>query len=123
MVHRRVAFFAMLAILAAPGLRAADATGKWTAEWDTQIGMQKYTFEFKAEGARLTGKAISDRFGESAIHNGQVNGDEISFVEMLKFEGMELRIEYKGKVGADEMKLTRKVGDFVTEELVAKRAK
>jgi hypothetical protein len=48
-----------------------------------------------------------------------VNGDEISFVENLNFQGMPLRIEYKGKLTGDEIKFTRKVA----EELVAKRAK
>jgi hypothetical protein len=30
-------------------------------------------------------------------------------------------IAYSGKVTGDEMKLTRKVGEFATEEVVAKR--
>ena len=42
---------------------------------------------------------------------------------MLDFQGQQLRIEYKGKIAGDEMKLTRQVGDVGTEELVAKRAK
>jgi hypothetical protein len=33
------------------------------------------------------------------------------------------RIEYTGQLAGDEIKLTRKVGDFATEELVAKRVK
>jgi hypothetical protein len=52
-----------------------------------------------------------------------VNGDEIAFVEMMKFEEQDLRIEYTGKVSGDEIKFVRKVGDFATEEFVAKRAK
>jgi len=40
---------------------------------------------------------------------------------MLKFQENEVRIDYSGKAGDKEMKLTRKVGDFATEELVAKR--
>ena len=45
-------------------------------------------------------------------------------VEMLKFQGNDIRIEYTGKiVSADEIKFTRKVADFATEELVAKRSK
>ena len=42
---------------------------------------------------------------------------------MLDYQGQELRIEYTGKIAGDEMKLTRKIGDLATEELVAKRAK
>jgi hypothetical protein len=52
-----------------------------------------------------------------------VKGDEISFVENLNFQGMPLRIEYKGELSGDEIKFSRKVADVATEELVAKRAK
>jgi hypothetical protein len=52
-----------------------------------------------------------------------VSGSDISFTELLKFEDQEITITYKGTVAGDEMKLTRQVGDFATEELVAKRVK
>ena len=32
-------------------------------------------------------------------------------------------ITYTGKIAADEIKFTRKVADYATEELVAKRSK
>ena len=50
-------------------------------------------------------------------------GDDISFVENLSFQGMELRIVYKDKISGDEIKLMRNVADIATEEAVAKRAK
>ena len=34
-----------------------DVTGTWKAEFDTQIGLQKYTFVLKQDGPSLTGKA------------------------------------------------------------------
>jgi hypothetical protein len=105
---------------------AADVSGKWNAEFDTQIGVQKYTYDFKVDGTKLTGKAAgkrADSESEVEIQEGKVEGDEISFVENLKFQDMELRIEYKGKVSGDEIRFTRKVGDFATEEFVAKRVK
>ena len=36
---------------------ATDVTGTWKSDFDTQIGHQKYTFTFKQDGAKLTGKA------------------------------------------------------------------
>jgi hypothetical protein len=101
---------------------AADFNGKWTAEFDTQMGVQKYTYEFHVDGATLTGKAISER-GETAIQEGKIDGDNISFVEVLNFDGNEIKITYTGKIDGDTIKFTRKVGDFATEELVAKRVK
>ena len=49
--------------------------------------------------------------------------DEISFVEPLKLQDNELRIEYKGKLKDDEIKLHRKVGDIAEYDIVAKRVK
>jgi hypothetical protein len=113
---------ALLAMGAAAPVFSADVTGSWTATFDTQVGVQKYTYTFKVEGSKLTGRAKSEN-GDTEIQEGKVNGDEIEFVENLNFQGMPLRIEYKGKIAGDEIKFTRKVADVATEELVAKRAK
>jgi hypothetical protein len=99
---------------------AADATGQWTATFNTQVGEQKYTWDLKADGAKLTGKYTSSN-GEGVIADGKVTGDQLSWVEMLKFQDMDLRIEYSAKISANELKITRKVADVATEEGVAKR--
>ncbi len=114
-----------IAALSTSGSRAAaiDISGTWTASFDTQIGRQNYTYEFAAKDSTLTGKARSDN-GETALTDGKVDGDTVSFVEMLNFQGTEIRIQYTGKItSADEIKFTRQVADFATEELVATRVK
>ncbi len=122
MTHRRFMLSLVFVLAVAATLFAADVTGTWTASFDTQVGVQNYTYTFKVDGAKLTGTAKSQN-GETQIQEGSVKGDDISFVENLNFQGMELRIEYKGKLSGDEIKFTRKVADVATEELVAKRAK
>ena len=122
MISRIAIAFTIFALTAL----GADVTGKWTAQFDTQIGLQKYTYDFKVDGSKLTGVAkggTADHPVESEIKDGKVNGDEISFTEIFKFEDNDIRIEYTGKVTDDEIKFTRKVGDFATEEFVAKRMK
>src|SRR5512145_239717 len=95
--------------------RSTDITGRWTASFDTQIGVQNYTYDFVVKDTKLTGKAKSD-LGESEILEGKVEGDKVSFVEMLKFQDMDIRISYTGTiVSADEIKFTRNVADFATE--------
>ena len=75
------------------------------------------------KGSTLTGKMKSN-LGESDVLDGKVDGDKVSFGELLKFEGMEIKVTYTGTiVSADEIKFTRNVADFATEELVAKRVK
>lgn len=107
-------------------VHAADVTGKWKSEFDTQIGHLKYTYELKADGEKLTGKAFRELDGTKTtidLIEGKIKGDEVSFVEPLKVQEQEIRIEYKGKLSGDEIKFTRKVGDFATTEIVAKREK
>ena len=103
-------------------LFGADVTGTWTASIDTQIGVQNYTYTFKIEDGKLTGVAKS-QFGETKITDATVNGDEISFVENLDFQGQPLRIVYKGKISGDEIKFNRQVADVASEDFVAKRSK
>jgi hypothetical protein len=122
MTYRKALAVATVMVAVVLSAYAADPTGKWTATFDTQIGQQKYTYDFKADGEKLTGKAIS-QFGETEIEDGKVKGDDISFVENITFQDQKIRIEYQGKIAGDEIKFTRKVGDFATEELVAKRVK
>jgi hypothetical protein len=112
-----------LGLLLTAGLAfCADVAGKWTATFETQIGTQNYTYEFKVMGDKLTGTAKS-MLGETQITEGTVKGDEISFVENLTFQDMPLRITYKGKISGDEIKFTRNVADMIMEDLVAKRVK
>ena len=42
-------------------------------------------------------------------------------METLDIMGNAIAIVYKGRVSGNEMKLTRQVGEFATEELVARR--
>jgi hypothetical protein len=115
-----------IVLLCALPVLAADATGKWQAEFDTAVGVQKYTFELKVDAGKLTGKAAFERMGqtgEAELRDGKVDGDTLSFVETLDFQGTSVPITYTGKLVGDEIKFTRKVGDFATEEFVAKRVK
>ena len=111
---------------APPVASAADVTGTWKSDFESQTGHQYYTFTFKQDGAKLTGKAHSkfdDREREAELKESKMEGDTISFVELFSFMGNEIRISYTGKLSADgkEIKFAREVGDFAREEIVAKR--
>jgi hypothetical protein len=123
-VRTRIGSVLLLVVLAASAARAApDITGKWTASFDTQIGRQDYTFEFQLKGSTLKGR-VSSANGETDIQNGKVAGDTVTFLETLRYQGMTIPITYTGTiVSADEIRFSRQVGEFATEELVARRAK
>lgn len=105
---------------------AADISGTWQTEFDSQIGRQKYTYTFKQDGTNLTGKAspeIGEQKRAADVKEGKVDGEKVSFVEPLDFQGNEIRITYTGKLSTNgnEIAFTREVGDFAKEEIVAKR--
>ena len=115
-----------LALVLGTAARAADAglAGKWIAQFESQMGTQKYTFELKVDGEKITGKATreaQDQKSESEIKNGKLAKDEVSFTENLKIQDQEVAVEYKGKLAGDELKLHRKVGEFAEYDIVAKR--
>jgi hypothetical protein len=125
-VRTKVAVAVGIVLLCSAPARAADVAGKWSAEFDTQVGPQKYVFDLKEEGGKVTGKASFERMGqkgEAELKDGKLVGDDISFVEMLDFQGNQVAITYTGKVSGDEIKFTRSVGDFAKEDFVAKRVK
>ena len=117
---------ALLTLAAMPlSLLAADVTGTWKADFETQPGTQKYTFTLKQDGTTVTGKASVDTNGEkreSDLKDGKVTGDTVSFVEPLKIQDNEISVVFTGKISDDnEIKFTRKPGDFDPSEATAKR--
>ena len=89
---------------------AASVDGKWTAEVPGRGGnTATTTFTFKADGSTLTGTVANQR-GENPIQNGKVEGDNISFEQVLNFNGNEMRLNYKGTVKGDTIEMTREGG-------------
>ena len=112
-----VALAPSAAIAAAP---TADISGTWGTEFDSQVGKQTYTYTFKVEGGTLTGHSKSN-LGESDLH-GTVDGDKVTFVENLNYQGTALAITYTGQiVSAGEIKFKRDVGGQGGEEFTARR--
>jgi enterochelin esterase-like enzyme len=116
----------MLLALAVASLSAlaADIAGTWKAEFNTQRGLQKYTFTLKQDGTKVTGKASVERDGEkreAELKEGKIEGDTVTFVEPLKIQDNEVNITYTGKISGNEIKFTRKVGDFGSSEATARR--
>src|SRR5512138_2674853 len=125
MKTRFLGFLALLVATALPA-SAADLVGKWTAEFESPIGVQKYVYEFKKSGDALAGQASYDHSmgqGTVELSDVKVDGDKVAFVERLSVNGMDLTVTYSGTLSGDELKLTRNVGEFGTEQLTAKRAK
>lgn len=106
---------ALLAFTAVTQLQAqekkADPTGTWTWTTPGRDGGpgRTSTLKLKVDGEKLTGAVITPgRQGaeprETAIENGKVKGDEISFTVTREFNNNKMTSKYNGKVAADSIK-------------------
>jgi len=112
-----------LLLLAAVAVFAADVSGKWVAQMPGRGGeTREATFTFKVDGDQLTG-SVSGRRGDMPISDGKIDGDDISFTQVMEFNGNQMKLLYKGKVSGDEIKFTRqREGAERSVEFTAKRA-
>jgi hypothetical protein len=129
---------------------AADVTGTWVAEMAPPQGgpgggpsggpgggpgsggPMKFTFNLKAEGSSLSGTTVGPMGNENKIIEGKIDGDKVSFAVKVNRMGNEMKIDYKGTVSGDEMKLSFSMeggmggtggGGMPPREMVAKRQK
>jgi len=101
---------------------AADVTGSWTTTMQTQDGNStQITFNFKQDGATLTGTVAGPMGDPMEITNGKVDGDKFTFD--VSFNN--LTIHHNCTVDGDTIKMSTKTdsGDFPAMELTLTRAK
>jgi hypothetical protein len=102
-VHMKYFSLVIVVLLLASFAFGADVDGKWTG---TITGMDmQIAFTFKAEGKTLTGVHIVNGT-ETAIKDGKIEGNNISFSVSLDMGGQVTKIEHKGVVSADQIKMT-----------------
>jgi hypothetical protein len=126
---RTLALGLAVALLALPAM-ADEVTGKWNLSVDTPQGPFAMVFDLKAEGEKLTGSMSNDFMGTTALSDGTVKGNELTF--KLVIDGGPagpMKINYKGTVKGDDLTLVSKFegepppGAEGEQTAVAKRAK
>ncbi len=129
---KKLLFVTTILLAIAFAASAADVSGKWVYE---QAGRQggnpvKVTLTLKAEGGKLTGsESRPGRDGnamESAITDGKIDGNNVSFKTSRQMGGNTMTSEFTGTLSGDELKLTiqrpGRDGNMQKSEVVAKRA-
>jgi hypothetical protein len=96
---------ALLAVFAFTA-SAADISGNWKATAEGANGAMERTFTFKVDGNKVTGESTSSMMGKSAITDGKVEGDTVTFTLSGKFGDQEVKLNYKGKIEGNEIKFT-----------------
>jgi len=82
--------------------KKGEITGTWKSSFTNQQNGQvrESTFKLKAEGERLTG-TVSGRNNDTAIEEGKIKGDEVSFQVTREFNGNKTVMKYSGKLSGD----------------------
>jgi hypothetical protein len=103
-----------LLLLAAGMAFGADIDGTWTGKMAGPDGGEGFPigFTFKAEGATLTGSMPGMPSPDGApakpipIKDGKIDGNNISFSVAFDFGGQEMKIDYKGVLSGDTLKIS-----------------
>jgi hypothetical protein len=121
-VNTRFAAALMLIASTIPAF-AADVTGKWTGQMKTPNGEFALEFNFKQDGAQLTGSVQGPQGDPSPISDGKVEGGKLSFT--VKVGDGPIVIHHEGTVSGDTIRLSSKIeeGDFPGGEITLTKAK
>jgi len=103
---RPLALIVAFCVLAFVPLHAADIDGKWSGSIDTPMGAIPIEFNFKADGATLSGSMGGADGTQVPIKNGKIDGNRISFNVSVDFGGMSLDFVYTGTVSGDTLQMS-----------------
>ena len=115
MIRRAMMVGAGLALTAALAF-AGDFNGRWEGTIQTPNGDATIAFNFKVDGAKLTGTVDSPN-GEIPIEEGKVDGDKISF----KTHFNDSEVNHEGTLSGDTIDL-KVQGPWGESQMTLKRA-
>jgi hypothetical protein len=109
----------ILFAISAAVLFAADYSGTYKAEVQTSSGKVDNILVLKQEGSSLTGTLTNQR-GKFPILNGSVEKEDIFFNVVVKDDGDDFKMTYRGHVFGGEIQFKIEAGERVIE-MVAKK--
>ncbi len=113
-----------LALNASADDKKVDLNGTWKSSSTNQNGqVRESIFKLKVEGEKVTG-TVSGRNNDTAIEEGKLKGDEVSFQVTREFNGNKMVVKYTGKVSGDTITgkaESQRDGSPQTRDWVAKR--
>src|SRR3954453_4502285 len=111
-MNRTAALLASLILMAGLVLAASGIDGKWTSERKMERDGQSFTivqtFDFKAEGPKLTGK-MTMQFGDMEprtmdIQDGKISGDKATWSSVFQGPNGDMKISYSATLSGDTLK-------------------
>lgn len=100
-------------------LLAQNLSGTYKGEVSTSSGKVENTLVLKVNGKTATG-TLTNQFGELPLKDGAVDGEDIFFVVIVKDEGQDFRMVYRGHLFGEEIQFRIEAGERQID-LIAKR--
>jgi hypothetical protein len=106
---------------------SADIDGKWSGSIEGVDGTPiQITCNFKADGTTLTGSTPGADGKDIAIKDGKINGNNVTysiiFPNIFPNFGQEMKVDFKGVLAGDTLKLNYEMM-LKPQELTLKKAK
>jgi hypothetical protein len=114
----------MLLIFA--GAALADITGAWSGNLTMGDNQLTLTYNFKQDGAKLTGTVITPQGDPIPLVDGKVDGDKVSFAVKVDMNGTPAKFLSSGTIKGEEITITTTAetgSDFPPISLTLKRSK
>jgi len=110
-----IAFFSVTLLA-----QRSNYNGTWKAQLATPAGKTENVLVLKASGDKLTGTLKNDA-GEFPVQNGSVEGDDVFFTVMVKRNGAEFKMTYRGHMfGNEEIQFKIESGDDIFDMVAQK---
>ena len=109
----------MILCLAPAMAFAADYSGTYKAQVQTSSGKVENILVLKETGTSLTG-TLNNQMGKFPILNGNVEGEDIFFNVIVKDDGEDFKMTYRGHDFGGEITFRLEAGERVIE-MIAKK--
>jgi len=102
-MKRHIVLTGLLMLVVAGLASAADLTGQWKGAFSFQDQSVPLTLDLKGATA-ITGTIAGMPSGTVEIKDGKLEGDTLTFWIMIEYQGMPVKLVYKGKLSGSEIK-------------------
>src|SRR5947209_5151883 len=112
-------FAVFILLLIAFTVSAADYSGTYKGDLVVSNGKVENTLVLKMKGTALTG-TLTNQYGELPIQGGAVDGQDFYFYVIVKDEGEDFRMVYRGHIFEDEIQFRVEAGERQIDLVVKK---
>jgi hypothetical protein len=106
----RLSVLVVLVVTAAPMSAQSALAGKWNGEEKAGNSVVPIVLQLTVKGAAATGSMTTGQSPSTALFDGKVTGNKVSFKTSLFMNGAEVPVLWEGELKDSKLTLVRSVG-------------